>query len=410
MEFMACVGSSVVSLSHSNMNPSCFVSLCENGFLDIMDTRCHQMCLQRFNEQGEKRSTVKTAYYNEVLFADDQYSILSSAEDGLIELYDTRKASSCTAITRRERRQDSVVCAYHHKNGVAQFLAGPHPKGESTTLFIDDNGAIIPICISTLTPTTNLPAAVFEDGPQRLHDTQKDENTTAPPSFGELSNICCGLSKCLCPNILPDTSKDSIATPLLIALGMDGFGALHSSPFDFIPFQISFGFENGGRFITNPPLPTCMAVVRNRIAIGRQDGTFTIADIPGKAEVVEALTAPGHPTSGLCAVEWLGWHNLSHESCSLKTPSETYEPLLTVSFTGDLTVWKVQEFLLTDPDESGADDDTDGFPGICSAYSIRDSIGSSSITNCMTSIGENEVVFGDTLGNILLCNIEILST
>lgn len=405
MESLACVRSSVVSLSSSNSRPSCVVSLCENGLWGILDTRCNNNGVSICQPQGGKKTQLNREVYNEVLFADDQNYILTMAEGNLIELYDARRASASGLIGLADGREGSKVCAYQHSEGVAQFLAGTHPQGEPTTLFIDDNGAIVPIRICTLTPTETLPVSVFGGEHKISIDTQPSEERARFPSFGKLSNICCGLTRATSSTAMPCASKEETTVPLLVALGMDGNGALYSSSSASLSFQVSVDFESSKQ-VANPPLPTCLSAVRNRIAIGRADGSYTIADIHGKKEVIEKLTAPGHPMSGLCGVEWLGKRHPCDDSCCSQPLFEELEPLLTVSLTGDVTVWRAQEFLLGEEEE---DADDDGLPTVCSAYSIRDAVGSpSSVTNCMCGMGERNVIFGDTLGNIIFCDVEIL--
>lgn len=394
----------------SNVRSSCFISLCENGSWNVWDVRCNNKTKPASQLQTKKNNTTASKIYEEVLFAEDQHSILTIAEGGLIELYDTRKVGTSHS-TLRQKEADDTVRVYQHPADVMQFVAGPHPKGESITLFVDEIGAVVPLHISSLMPTEVLPRSTFHSTAKIDNEVLQKEGRTYP-SFGELSNICCGLSRTTASNLTARSSKEEIPVPLLIAQGMDGCGVLYRSPSSFNPFDLPISFDDGRKLVANPPLPTCLSVLRDRVAIGRADGSYTITEIQGGESVVELLTAPGHPTSGLCGVEWLGSGDQNNVLSTAQRSMEGLEPLLTVSLTGDVTVWRVQEFLL---DTEGTSDNEDevveyaDFPAVCSAYSIRDVVNSTlSVTNCLTTLGDEDIMFGDNLGNIVSCHVEML--
>lgn len=360
--------------------------------------------------QTQKSNTLASKIYEEVLYADDQHSILTIVEGGLIELYDTRKVGTSHSTLRKNGANDTVR-VYQHPKDILQFVAGPHPKGESITLFVDESGAVVPLYISSLMPTEVLPRSTFHSTDKLDAEISQMEEKTYP-SFGELSNICCGLSRTAVSNLTTCSSKEEMIVPLLIAQGMDGCGVLYRSPSSFYPFELPLSFDEEKKLVANPPLPTCISVLRDRVAIGRADGSYTITEIQESENVVEVLTAPGHPASGICGVEWLGSGDQNNVLSVAQRSEEGLEPLLTVSLTGDVTVWRVQEFLLDTENkcDDGAEEvEYTELPAVCSAYSIRDVVNSNlSVINCLTTIEDRHMMFGDTLGNIVSCHVEML--
>lgn len=352
MEILGTLDESIVSISPSSLNSNIFVSLSQSGSLALWDTR--QSTKYHLMNSGGCNND-----YSEVLCIYERSEVLSVCED-TIELYDIRKVGGC-------------VKKYTHDVEVVQFLSGIHKKDATTTLFVDENGAVVPFDILSVSPSPIIPAYVF--GSDVVIAAGNDR-------FGTLPNYCCGFEQF----VIDDNH-------FLLTLGMDGEGKLFSSADDMMPFLFSQDMEATGQ-IVNPPLPTCSRVFHNLIAVGRADGTYTIATINPNSDtcITEELSAPGHECSGLCAVEWVGAIG-NHR-------------LLTVSLSGDITAWNVLE-LLNVPEEE-LEENNDDLPPVSSAYTTREITKSkNSIINCVCKQSEELVVLGDTLGNVISCKMEL---
>lgn len=352
MEVLGRIENGIESISSSSVSPTSFVSLCSNGTVSLWDTRLKNpryatIERPRFNQSGEPA---------EVLFAEDRWSALVAWGRSLV---------------REDTRMLRAEAFYHHDCEIASFLSGKQPIGEASVLFVDENGSAVPFSIATTSPTLKVPHRIYESCISLEQENDR---------FGSLTNLCCGVEQATGPD----------GRRLLCILGMDGMGTLTPSSLFSSKFQLDLSMQMSGQ-VVNPPLPTCCRALSGRVAVGRADGTYSILDIDEDCcGLVEELIAPGHESSGLCSVEWVGERGA--------------ERLLTVSLSGDITAWDVQGYLQTPADEV-----MDDLPPVCSAYAVRESLGvKKSIINCAAAVNEATMLFGDTLGHSLLCNLEMV--
>lgn len=358
-------GEGISGISCSEESLTSFVAVSSCGVISLWDLRLKSKCYASIASSTRGGSVVRSEPSNSCTtndFEGDEVLLIPGANTALclggstLELFDIRKLSA-------------GAHKYTHYTGLVRFVSGKHPRGSASTLVVDEDGRIIPIDVQRLERASLVPPGIFDS--EGILD--------ATDHFGSLSNYCCGLEKVG----LKDGRR------MLLSIGMDGGGAVFQSPTESFLFQLSSSFGSSPQ-IVNPPLPTCCRCLNDLLAVGRGNGTYTVARIDPEDDdvVVEEFTARGHASNGLCGVEWLG------------------ELLLTTSVCGDLSVWDIPQFMSV-PEEEWEKEGND-LPNLRSAYSIREFSQQPVVVNCVEKRQEDSLIIGDMLGNIFLSNVELL--
>lgn len=361
MELLGLAGPSgvgVVSISPSAVCPTAFASLDTSHSVSLWDLRLPKKNYVRI-ALSTHFTYANTEEPSEVLFAADHSKVLTIA-GSTVQLFDTRQLSC------------SVEC-YTHDVELVQFVSGLHPAGVSSTLVIDEDGQICALDVDQLSLTNQVPAFAF-GSPQEI----------SSPSlrFGiPLSNYCCGFERI----------TQLQGSPCLFTLGMDRMGVVYAAENAGHPFELSEPYSLQEEQIVNPPMPTCCRALESLIGIGKADGTYTVGllDLDSDEIVSEELSAPGHATSALCGVEWVG--------------AADRGLLLTGALCGELTVWDVKGFLSNPPEDD--EEDEGDLPDVLGAYTTREIVGTNaSVVNCMAKGSGGVVLVGDTLGHVVSCD------
>lgn len=346
MEVLGRCAFDIVSLSSSAVSSTSFTSLGGNGTVSLWDTR-----LKRKNfisiENPNKRAASEAT---EVLYAANENKVITLC-GSTIQLFDVRHTlGMLTEVVRTKE--------------VVQFLSGFHPPGARTTLVVDEDGVI------TALDVTNI-----QMGCKVEQHILGQELTVPEGGFGALSNYSCGLGVVRCGSS-PNASK------ALFSIGMDGLGQLFTNTTDPEAFALTDDMNLTGPQVVNPPLPNCCAFRdSNRMAVGRCDGTYTIAEVDGTT-VCEVLRAPGHATNCLSFVDFA-------EDMSL----------LTLSQCGQICLWDVDAFL----QDEGADDD---LPQLRNALDHRECTASTTgLVNCAVRLASGSYAIGDTEGYVTMSNV-----
>lgn len=338
-----------MSLAASATTPTAFASLEDTGAVTLWDTRLKRkdyMCV------GEGAAKMKGAEATDLLLVADRQTAVVLAERTVI-MYDLR--------------QQALLHSHENPCETVAFLSGTHPRGSTTTLIADENGAIIPFDLQKCAPTTHLS--------ERYFGTEKCLPT---PSFGSLSNYCCGLGT---------LRRDGVHT--LCALGMDGNGAFYTDPLSApTSFCMMDDMTLSGGQIVNPPLPTTCSFMDGFVAVGRANGLYSVATLDDDAStVVEVFAAPGHAANGLCVVAWtMSGH------------------LVTCSLCGEVSSWNLLPLLEQEP---SADETEGDLPPLDMACSVRETTKQRSIVNCGVVLDSGLFVAADTLGFVTSCAIAL---
>ncbi|EAN87802.1 hypothetical protein C3747_120g136 [Trypanosoma cruzi] len=347
MEVLGRRGRGIMSLAASFSAPTAFASLEDTGAVTLWDTRLKRkdyMCVDDGAIKGNGEAT-------ELLLASDRHMAVVLAEN-IVMAYDLR--------------QQTLLHSFKHVSEVVAFLSGTHPHGASTTLIADENGAIIPFDLSQFAPTTCVSERYFGV-----------EKTLSKPSFGSLSNYCCGLG------LLQVKQRQGVC-----ALGMDGRGAFYMDPIDPpVEFCLMDDLATARGQFVNPPLPTTCHFLGEYIATGRANGIYSIATVDADDNsVVEVFAAPGHASNGLSVVLW------THDG-----------HLMTCSICGEVSMWDVMPLLLQDPP---VDETEEGeLPSLEKACNVRETTSHHSVVNCGTILGSGVFLAGDTMGFVTSCPI-----
>ncbi|CBH18710.1 hypothetical protein, conserved [Trypanosoma brucei gambiense DAL972] len=347
----------VMSIAASSTCPTTFGSLDTVGAVTLWDTRLKQKDYARV-EAGPTVAAEGDA--TELLLAADVHMALVLAGEW---------------ITSYDLRRHAKLCSYRHTCELATFLGGTHPQRETTTLVVDEDGAITPFSLLECSPTAHLPAC-FSGGGQ----------TIDAPSFGSLSNWCCGLG-------FVKRQQQDVA-PLLCAIGMDGGGAIFSSPNrqegEFNLLGDDWLVPSSGEVI-NPPLLTTCSFMESYVAIGRANGMYSIATATEDGDsIMEIFASPGHAQNNLSVIGWTG------------TPRPR---LVTCSVCGEVSAWDVLPLLEVEMEESVGDVEEGDPPPLDTSGSVREATGQMASVNCGVVIGGSRLVVGDTMGFVTTCNV-----
>ncbi|KEG15575.1 putative ubiquitin-conjugating enzyme [Trypanosoma grayi] len=347
MEVLGRTGCGVMSLAASATAPTAFATVDSTGTVTLWDTRLRRKdyATVAVTAQGDG------AEATELLLASDLH-LAAVLSDKVVTTYDLRQLAK-------------VQC-YEHPCEAVTFLSGAHPSGTTSTLFADEDGAVVPFDLKLCAPTNHLSQRYFAV-----------EAELPVPSFGSLPNYCCGLG------LLQDGDDGR----RLCAVGMDGHGALYADPLRPPErFCVMDDLVSTGGQVVNPPLPTACGFFENLVAIGRANGMYSIAAVDDADGVFEVLAAPGHASNGLCVVTWTDDHRL-----------------VTCSVCGEVSVWDVLPLLQQQPPEEGAEDGD--VPPLDVACSVREATGHQSVVNCGSVLGCGVCVVGDTLGFVTSCSL-----
>lgn len=284
------------------------------------------------------------------------------------------------------RRTFTLVAEYQHDTEWAALLKAPLPQSASTTLVIDEEGVIVSFDFNCGTIAHFVDPFVFGEK-KKLEGKQ---------GFGSLSNYCCGLQLIetagSAMNGVGGGAAEADSSPhLLLALGMDGEGVLYSGVGEeknthrFSIPCISPGNETAPQLI-NPPLLNCVAVLHQKVAVGRADGMYSIFSVEENHTLVEEMGAPGHAHNGLCYVDWM-----------------TRDSLLTISLCGEVTGWNVGDFMAA---EVTSEEEEPDLPEVLLAWAHREATHlPSSIVNCAERLTNDTYLIGDTSGYVTTCRL-----
>ncbi|KAH9578775.1 hypothetical protein LSM04_004399 [Trypanosoma melophagium] len=353
MEILGRGGHSIMSIAASATTPSGFASLDSAGSVLLWDTRLKRKDYVRMTNNNNNctdgcnslKENIGEA--TELMLASDLHIAAVLADD---------------TVTMYDLRQQSVLQFYKHSSETVVFLNGTHPVEATSTLIIDENGAIIPFDLKNGVPTKYLS--------QRYFGVEKN---LSKPSFGSLSNYCCAFG-----------FIQQSGNPFLSVIGMDGNGALYTDPLlPPVNFSIMDDLVSADGQLVNPPLPTTCSFFEDYVAIGRANGMYSIATMDDSGSLTEIFAAPGHASNGLCFVSW--------------TPSGH---LITCSLCGEVSAWDVLSLL---QDESSEEVEEGDLPPLILAYGVRESTGKQSVVNCGATLGSGVFVAGDTMGFVTSC-------
>nr|CCC96111.1 unnamed protein product [Trypanosoma congolense IL3000] len=357
MEVLGRSKCAVMSVAASSTCDTNFASLDAAGAVTLWDMRLKKKDYMRV----EADSTV-SAFDDatELLFAADMHRafVITGERIGCFDL-----------------RRHAVLDTYRHTCELVMFLDGVHPQGETTSLVIDENGAIMPFCLLQCAPAVALSARFFGS-----------EQELTAPSFGSLTNLCCGLG-------FLDSPQGG--RPILCAVGMDGRGAVFTEAYnqkgEFNLMGDDWLCPTGGEMI-NPPLLTSCSFMGGFLAIGRANGMYSIA-VPNDNEdsVVDVFSSPGHAQNNLSVVKWCG-------------PARPR--LFTCSVCGELSVWDVLPLLEAEEVSADVDVEEGDPPPLMMSGSVREVTGQAVSVNCGTVVGGGKLVVGDTMGFLTACSVE----
>ncbi|KAK7196117.1 hypothetical protein NESM_000546600 [Novymonas esmeraldas] len=356
MELLGREAAGVVSTACSAASATSFATLSSQGSLTLWDVRLprrrNYMTLHNPNRAA-------AADASELLYLHDRHTAVALCGN-TVQLFDTRKCISCVSELT------------HDAECVAQLRGAP-PAGCTTTLIADEEGAMFAYDVGRGTRVNHVEPYVFGTASATLPATGR---------FGSLSNYCSGLH-CV----------DVGAARLLLAVGMDGAGALYSAADGAHSTRTSFSVaceppRRGDAQMVNPPLVNCTAVCGARVAVGRADGMYSVYDAASTG-LEEAMASPGHAVNGLCYVDWV-----------------TPEVLLTVSLCGDVSGWAVGAFMAGGSD--GEEEEEEVGPAAVAALAHRDVDGCRLATvNCADRLESNRYVIGDHLGGVVLAALDL---
>lgn len=364
MELLGRESAGVVSVSCSATSDTAFATLTNQGALTLWDVRLPRRSYMTLRNPNPATG----AEAAELRFLPERHAAIALCGD-TVQLFDTRRGVS-------------VAATYRHDKECVAFLRNAPPTGATTTLIIDDDGGIF--------------AYNFTDGsrPPLVEGYVFGQRSTPLPrgsTFGHLSNYCSGLHAIEVAGDGGD--EEAAAARVLLAVGMDGEGALYSRADDGdrlsrLPFSVAQAPQGRGTAqMVNPPLVNCTAVCQTQMAVGRADGMYAVYDVE-RAGLDEAMSSPGHAVNGLCYVDWV-------------SPGV----LLTASLCGDITGWAVGAFMCPDDEEDDAG--ADG-PAAVAALAHREVPGCEAGTvNCADLLAAQRYVFGDHLGAITLAPLEL---
>lgn len=361
-------GGDVAALSPSGASDTAFASLSSDGTVSVWDTRLSK---RNYLNIPTARSRGDTCEGTEVLFAADRNLVVALC-DRHVRFVDVRSSLA-------------VLGEYTHTSEVVRFVAGAHPHGRCTTLMIDENGTVVPLDLQTMQPTAVVEEWVF--GGQAEAPPADHALGRSTPGFGQLSNYCCGLGLVdTAARAAADEEADGSAGPsrALVAVGMDGNSEFHPSPAVALPFTVAFDSLAAGTApqMVNPPLPVCAAFHKDRVAVGKADGTYEVLAVAdGAMGLEELMAAPGHASNGLCYLQW----------------AAQGRQLLTASLCGQVTVWAVAAFMEAD------EDCYDDLPAIVAALDHRECVGSrTAVLNGGSQLARDKYLLCDSEGNVTL--------